>query len=134
VFTENALTITDVISSEEDLNSDHIYGWEPGTSARRRKESAIRQEAAEREAAELLRKQNEWDAAHPEEAAARKAKEKAEYEARTKEWWAKQGKRRERKMTPEEERRQMGSFRQGYNKGAEISLDKQIDEDKRRLT
>src|SRR4249920_428369 len=74
VFTENALVLADVISTEEDLNYDHAYGYEPGTMARRRKERELREEAAQREADALLKKQEEWDAAHPEEAAARKAR------------------------------------------------------------
>lgn len=133
VFTENALVLTDVISNEEDLNNDHIYGWEAGTSARKRKEGLVRQEAAERAAAELLRQQEEWDAAHPAEAAARAAKDQAENEARMKDYWKKAGKQRTRKMTPEEERRNMGSFQQGYREGGNVSLDRQINEDKRRL-
>lgn len=135
IFTENALVISDVISTEEDLNTDHIWGYPPGTSARNRKEREARREVAEREAEELLRKQAEWDAANPEEAAARKAKEEAEEERKNKEYWEKYKakKRHTRRQTPEEERRSMRSFRSGYNKGDEISLDQQLDQDKRRL-
>lgn len=132
VFTENALVLADVISTEEDLNTDHVYGWPPGTAARKRKEREAKAEQADREAAELLKQQEEYDAAHPEEAARRKAKEKAESDAR---WKAYANKTyRSRKATPEEERRRMASFGQGYDKGGEISLDKQVGEDKRRLT
>ena len=126
VFTENALTILDVGNTEEDLNNDHIYGYAPGTSARQRAEREARMEAADREAAETLRKQAEWDEAHPEEAAARKAKEKAEYERRSKEWWEKEKNRRPRKLTAEEERRRLGSYRVGYDKGDSISLNQQV--------
>lgn len=134
VYTENALVLSDVISTEEDLNDDHLWGWPPGTSARKRKERDARNEELEREAAELLRQQQEYDEAHPEEAAARKAKERADYDARMKAYWAKHDKKaRPRRMTPEEERRGMRSFDLGYDKGGEISLDKQLAEDKRRL-
>ena len=34
----NALVLSDVYSSEEDFNNDYMNGWEPGTTARRRKE------------------------------------------------------------------------------------------------
>ena len=126
IFTENAIVLSDVISNEEDLNTDHVNGWPAGTSARKRKERDIRMEKADREAAELLRQQEEWDAAHPVEAAARKAKEAAERKARSDEFWAKQEKRRPRKQTPEQERRGMREFSAGYRKGDEISLDKQV--------
>src|SRR4051812_3317755 len=36
VFTENALVLSDVISTEDDLNNDHIMGWAMGTSAQNR--------------------------------------------------------------------------------------------------
>jgi len=133
VYTKNALTLSDVISTEEDLNNDHIFGWEPGRSARERKAREERQRILDNEAAELLRQQQEYDLAHPEEAAKRKAKEKAEEEERWLRYKAKNGKARTRKPTPEEERRQMGSYYEGYDKGADISLDKQVDVDKRRL-
>jgi hypothetical protein len=133
IFTENALVLADVISSEEDLNNDHLYGWPPGTSARNRKEREAKAAMAEAEAAAMLKRQEEWDEAHPAEAAARKAREKAAYDERMKKYWDKREKARPRKPTPEEERRQMGAFQHGYDKGGEISLDKQLDEDKRRL-
>jgi len=134
VNTENALTIADVMSTEDDLNVDHMWNWPPGTSARKRKEREAAQEVADREAAEILRKQEEWDAAHPEEAAARKRKEAKEAEAKWQEFIKKSKNQRPRQLTAEELRRGMGSYRDGYDKGGEVSLDKQIDQDKRRLT
>ena len=127
--TENALVLADVISTEEDLNTDFILGRAPGTSAKLRMEREARQEAADREANELLRKQEEWDAAHPEEAAARKAKERKEYDERMKKWSRNS---RPRKPTAEEERRSLGSFRSGYNDGEHVSLDKQVGGNKTR--
>src|SRR5207344_2379156 len=105
VFTENALVLADVISTEEDFNADHAYGYEPGTTARRRKERELREEAAQREADALLAKQAEWDAAHPEEAAKRKERERKEYDQRMKDSFEKMRNARPRKRTPEEERR-----------------------------
>ena len=133
VFTENALVLVDVINTEEDLNNDHINGWPMGTSARKRAEREARQHQADIEAAKMLREQEAYDLAHPEEAAARKAKEKADNDAAWKKWKAKQGKQRTRKATPEEERRRMSSFSHGYDAGGDISLNKQVDEDKRRI-
>jgi hypothetical protein len=134
IFTENALVLADVISTEEDLNNDHINGYPPGTSAKERKEREARQAIAEKEAAKAMAEQEAWDLAHPEDAARRKAKERAEYDARMNKYYEKLKKARPRKPTPEEERRALGSFSEGYEKGDEVSLDRQIDEDKRRLT
>ena len=130
IFTENALVLQDVVNTEEDLNTDHINGWEPGTAAAKRKVREAQQAAAEAELAEEKRKQDEWDAAHPAEAAARKRKEAKESE----EFWAnrKESAYRERKPTAEEKRRQLASFGDGYRKGAEISLNRQIDEQTKR--
>jgi hypothetical protein len=134
IFTENALVLSDVISSEEDLNNDHLHGWPPGTSARKRKEREEKQRILDAEAAEILRKQKEYDEAHPEEAARRKAKEKREEEERWQKYKSKMRNKRNRKPTPEEERRRMSSFAYGHDAGGSISLDKQVGEDKRRLT
>lgn len=127
VFTENAMVIVDVINTEEDLNNDFLNNWEPGTSAAKRVEREARQRAAEIAANEALKAQEEWDAAHPEEAAERRKKERAEYEALMKKWANDAKSKRPRKMTAEEERRQMHSYREGYNKGDSISLNKQVD-------
>jgi hypothetical protein len=134
VFTENAVVLSDVISSEDDLNNDHLWGWPPGTSARKRKEREEKQRILDMEAAEMLRKQNEWDAAHPDEAAARRAKEKREEDERWERYKAKAAKQRSRKPTPEEERSGMSSFHHGYADGDKVSLDRQVGEDRRRLT
>ena len=126
VYTRNALVLADVVSNEEDLNNDFIYGHPPGTSARLRKAREDAREAASREADELLRRQNEWDEAHPAEAEARKAKERKEYDERMNKAYAKMKNKRHRKATPEEERRSLNSFRTGYNDGEHVSLEKQV--------
>jgi hypothetical protein len=135
VFTENALTISDVVNTEEDLNNDHVMGWPMGTSAQNRRDREAAQAIAQAKADEELKRQNAWDEAHPEEAAARKAAEKAKYDEWMAKHYAKQKAKdqRPRKPTPEEERRAMSSFHKGYDAGGDISLDQQIDEDKRRL-
>lgn len=129
INTENALVLQDVISTEEDLNLDFIYKLTPGTSAQRRHESNLRQQAAEKAAEEQLAKQRAWDAANPEEAAKRRAKEQKQWD----EYMAK-NRAKPRAPTAEELRRMMPSFREGYDKGDEVSLNKQVDKDsKRRL-
>lgn len=126
-----ALVLADVIQTEEDLNNDYIYGYEPGTTARRRAEYQARQAAAKAAADELLRKQDEWDKAHPREAALRKAKEAEEYAAKQRRWAAEDEKRsrqpaRTRRLTSREERMQSHEFYAGHDKGGEIGLDQQL--------
>lgn len=130
--TENALVLADVISTEDDLNQDFILGWPPGTTARKRKEREIAQKIADQAADEMLRKQQEWDEAHPIEAAIRKAKVRKEYDERMNKYNDKVRYQRPRRMTAEEERRSLSSFRKGYNDGDQVSLDKQVDRTKTR--
>jgi hypothetical protein len=120
--TENALVLQDVVNSEEDLNYDYIMGYEPGTSARMRVERDARIKAAEAEADEALRKQAEWDEAHPAEAAARRKREEEKRAKEYKDWKPP----RSRKATPEQERARLGSYRDGWEQGADVSLDRQV--------
>lgn len=127
------LVLMDVIESEEDANNDYLWGYEPGTSARRRAEYRARQAKAQAEADAKLAEQRAWDEAHPEEAAARKAAEekarREQYEKWDKEYEARQRRQqaRPRKLTPAEERRRMAEFSEGREKANEIRLDKQVD-------
>lgn len=136
-----ALTILDVISTEADFNNDYLNHWELGTTARNRVEAEARRAAAMREWEEARRKQAEWDALHPEEAAARKAKEAALVEAWLKEQSKKEAARqrrvnktppkpRYRRETAEEQRAGMSSYREGRAKGDTVGIDTQA-EDKR---
>jgi Protein of unknown function (DUF2786) len=126
INTENALVLQDVVNTEEDLNNDYINRWEPGTSARYRKDREVRQAAAERAAMEILRKQDEWDEAHPEEAAKRKARERKMQERLYEEWVRNAKKTRYRKPTPEQERMMLGSYSEGYREGDKVSLNRQV--------
>ncbi len=133
----NSLVLADVISDENDLNNDHLNGWDPGTTARKRKEqeeySAKWWADWQEKQAEAKRVQDEWDAAHPEEAAARKdierkAQEKADRDRQKR--WAKQSSKpynpRYRADTPAEARARTTAFREGSAKGNEIGLDQQV--------
>ncbi|QIG66070.1 unknown function [Ochrobactrum phage vB_OspP_OH] len=130
IVTGNELTILDVISSEADFNNDYLNGWEMGTTARNRVEREARQKAWEEE---YWAKEN---AKSPEQ----KAREKAELDAWYEEYQKKQARKearrkntqpRERKMTAEEERASLGSFREGYSDGANINIDQQVDKENR---
>ena len=133
VYTENALVIADVISTEEDLNSDYVFGYAPGTSARNRKERERQQKVAEEEVAKTLAEHDKWEKEHPEEAAKLRAKEEAQRKASSDAYWAKVDKRKPRKMTPEEERRSLDSYTTGYNEGSNVSFDKQVNQQTTRM-
>ena len=128
-----ALTIVDVISTENDLNNDYLNNWDPGTTAANRAKREAERAAWEREYAERLHKQREWDEAHPEEAAERRRKEQEKLE----EWAKKEERRRKRrnrtppkprykKPTAEEERMGLGSYHEGRARGDTVSIDQQV--------
>ena len=131
IDTENALVLSDVVNTEEDLNNDYINGWEPGTSAKNRKEREARQAVAEENARRIIAEQEAWDLAHPEQARARKEREAAQQAEQDRKWRERMDRQssRPRKETAEEKRRRLPSFGQGYRDGADVSLDKQIKHD-----
>lgn len=122
-----ALTIVDVISTEEDFNNDYLNGWEMGTTARNRHEAELRHKAAT--AAYHARRAAMTQAEKDEEA--RKAAEwLAQYTEKERKRQARVNKTppkpRYRKATPEEERRNLGSFWEGRRDGAQVGLDQQV--------
>lgn len=126
--TENALTVIDVASSENDLNHDFLNSWEPGTTAQRRKvreaeserymEEARARQRAREEADALLRETNpdEWQRLRDEEAKQQeKWRKREERNAKRRKGYAYTGP----KVRHE-------SYHAGYDKGGEISLDQQV--------
>lgn len=135
-----ALTILDVISTEEDFNWDYLNGLELGTTARNKAKSKAEHEAYMAAWREKKRKQDEWDAAHPEEARKRKLAEEEALRKQTEKWAKEDAKRqaranrtppRQRRKTAEEERRDMGSYWRGYNDGANVGIDRQASNERR---
>lgn len=125
----NALTILEVVQSEEDFNNDYLRGWEPGTSARMRHQEKLRREKAQREADEALAARDAAEAADPSLKEARLAKEAAARAADAAYWAKFSGKGRayrERAETAREKRQRLSSYRTGYDKGADIGLDRQV--------
>lgn len=129
-----SLILADVIQTEQDLNDDYLYGYEPGTTARHRAENAAHRARALAEAARLLVERDAAEAANPALKEARLKREAIEAAIRAKadaEWERKWNRRshntRERQETPREARRRMGSYQTGYSDGADIGLDKQVD-------
>ena len=132
--TSTALTIVQHAQNEEELNQDHLYGLEPGTTTARRL-------AREARHAALKAEREEWVKNNPEEAAARDRQRQEDLDR----WYKEQLKRearnakrrkgtgyRTRQATPEEERAQMREFHQGRTRADDIGLDQQIDKEDRK--
>lgn len=139
----NALVLADVIATEEDLNNDYLYGYEPGTHARRRKENEIRRAEYRAQYEEKERQDAQWRLENP-EAAAKRDEEAAAQRARWEKEYARKERARERarersgyydrqyyKTNKDEERRSSPGFRAGYRKGDEVSLNEQVDREQR---
>lgn len=137
------LILQSVIHDEHDLNNDYLNDWEPGTSAQNRRDREARKVAAEAAFQEAVRKQEEYDLAHPEEAAERKRKEEEdsiEFWERIRKDGEKAEKRRAknppkeryRAMTAAEHRATMSTYHTGRRKANDIGLDSQIDHDETR--
>jgi hypothetical protein len=133
--TGNALTILDVISSEEDFNNDYLNHWEMGTTARNR----VEREA--REAARMAKYRTEQAAKTPEQLAAEAEATRLWWEEETKRWGKEQKRRnktppkeRPRKQTAEEKRRSVYGYWDGVEKGSVVGIDTQVKgQDARRI-
>lgn len=144
-----AVTIVDVMGNEADLNNDYLRGWEPGTTAAKRREQELYDlQMRERFRAAQL-KQQELDEANDvancwplgttahkraEAKAAENAKWYADYLARA----SKRQRRRkepaaprERAETEAQKRSRLAGFYEGQIKGEDIGLDDQIDRENR---
>lgn len=128
IVTGNALTIVDVISSEEDFNNDYLQGWDMGTTARNRHEADLRYKKwkADNEAREAA-KTPEQKAREAEERKRQMAKWAAEDAKRAKRRNKTPPKPRYRRPTAEEERMGLGSYYEGRAKGNEVGIDQQVD-------
>ena len=128
------LTLVEIISTEADFNNDYLNGWKLGTTARNKHESEIRWKAYQAEQERKQKAYEEWAKANPEEAAKLEAKalrEAAEWEARNAK---KKGRAvRPRKMTAEEKRRNLPSYEDGWRKGVEVGIDRQVDKTNKEL-
>jgi hypothetical protein len=148
------LVLADVIQSEDDLNRDYQYGYEPGTSARLRAEQKARE--ANRTARRTMWKTDlakfqetygveDFEAMKLEDA--REAKSEADWKLymagkpsdtfgagmkKQRASRATYGAYRERAKTAAEERAELPSYREGLRKGDTIGLDKQVDQNKKK--
>lgn len=131
------LTIAGLKDQEEAGNYDFIHGagaWDKRKEReaqwsrdwdKRREERARAQAAVEQALAA-------WAAANPKEAAAQAAKERAKERRREKR--SGQGGRRWRfRQTKEEMRRDSDGYHAGYEAGRDVSIDPQVDRDRRRI-
>lgn len=130
--TATAVTIGSVAEAEKIANYDFIHGdgaWarKLAREAEREKrwaEEAEEQAKAEREADALY---TQWAKANPKEAAALEKKELSRQRARDRAAENRVYRPRYARETKEEERRSSGTYRAGYEKGGEVSLEEQVD-------
>jgi hypothetical protein len=144
------IVLADVIHAEEDYNNDYLYGYEPGTHARRRAERNAAQAKATAEYKAQMAEHDRKMAEDPEyakaynERAAKSEASWAEYrrqanakaEARERRRMKNAGKPgyddlgykiQYRQMTAEEHRASLSSFGEGRRDGEKVSLHKQAD-------
>jgi hypothetical protein len=112
------LVLSDVYSTEDDLNRDFRFGYAPGTTARERAAQRAKWEA------EAEARRNAPVAAAPErnETEAQRRKREAKETADNERYWA----RYRRQQAKEAARRDQNAYAMGANAGAQISLDQQI--------
>lgn len=134
------LVLASVIQSEADYNNDYINGYEPGFTARNRAEWEAKVAARQAEHERRMAEDPEYAEAYNKAAEERTANNEA--------WWAEQARKDEarrrrnagrdgydengykyryRNATPEEERANLRTYREGYDKGGSISLHQQVD-------
>lgn len=125
-----ALTIIDVMGTEQDLNKDYLAGYEPGTHARLRREYEERARARE----EANRK---WREENPEQAAALDRQQEEDIRAWQEEYARKlkrrknESKPRARALTDREKRASLSAHTIGYYDSEKVSLNKQVDEEQK---
>lgn len=125
-----ALVLADVIHAEQDANDDVYHGLEPGTHATWRAERDARIAAANAAHAAVMAARNEREAADPALKAKRVAEEAAQKvkdEAENAKYWAKQGKKEYKYREPKV---RSHTYYAGHRDGADISLDKQVEDRK----
>ncbi len=152
------IVLSDVYGSETDLNNDHRYGLEPGTTAQRRRDEEAEAERWRKQQAEIRARRDEMyekliKGGMDEDVAMHMAyngmtEERArEYVAEAEEERKKAAKRAQRQSyrprsggsyrgpsqaeMREQERRNSQAYRDGYKKGDAVSLNQQIDEQKK---
>lgn len=137
--TGHALTILDVISSEEDFNNDYLNHWEMGTTARNRAADAARSVAWQAEYERKMRERDADELLHPWKKEARLKKAAEDMKRWQEEDVKAQAKRnrtppkpqRERAQTAEEKRANSWAFYDGYRKGDTVGIDTQVDKTSR---
>jgi hypothetical protein len=146
------LVLADVIQSEDDLNNDHLRGWEPGTTARLKAEqkaryayAASRKRLWETDKARFMEVYSAEDVEEMEAADERRKKSEADWALYVAGKWSETygkpskprasrstgGRYRYRAETAAEQRAGLASYQEGHRKGNDIGLDKQVDKSQR---
>ncbi len=121
--TRNALVLATLIADEDSLNQDFRWGYEPGTTAQRRRD-------ADAAVASRIAERKQWEIDNPIEFAAeveadRKANE-AYWKNEDRKAKRRKGSYRPRAETAEDKRRNLVEFQEGYDAGEHVSLSQQV--------
>lgn len=133
-----SLTVAKLSETEEQGNYDFLHG--EGAWARKKAEEieyerrwAERRERQAKAQADAEKEHAEWATSHPEEAAAEEKRRLAEDRKEQKKWDRRRPRYRFRE-TKEEQRKGSSAYHSGWDAGKDISIDPQVDEDKRRIS
>jgi hypothetical protein len=120
------LVLSDVYSSEEDLNNDLRYGYAPGTTAAHRAERDARW-AAQRASYEAeLAARHSTNPVAPEAKKQESERERLKREARDRRWYESY----QRRQAREEAKVDRWAYNQGSSTGRDIGLDRQVEKSK----
>lgn len=122
-----ALVLVDVISNEEDLNNDYLNNLEPGTTAKRRHERDIEAKrwGAEQAVKNAMHESRlQLDPEYAEQYRLLQLAEKKADEAWNKKYGGRAG--RAYRETATDRRRNHSAYGEGYERGASVSLDRQV--------
>jgi hypothetical protein len=126
---DRALTILDVEDAERDANLDAIHG--EGYSARRRAERAAAQRRWDEDCKRMAAEEAQFKRDFPEEWAKREA-EKAKRAEQEQKRWERNARRRTGNTRYKSWEPRHSSYYEGYEKGRDVSLDKQVDRTERK--
>lgn len=133
----NALVLSDVYSSEDDLNQDHVWNFEPGTTARNRKlaeakRNAMTAEDLAAQEARWAKQAAEWEAEKVAKLAAETPAQRAKREAKEAREDQRRKEKQEREWAKYSERASHPAYLDGRAAANEIGLDAQVEEEMKR--
>lgn len=131
VNTHNALTIVDVINSEQDLNNDFLYGRPEGWHAQQRAEQEARRRKAQADYDAEVKRLEQWKNDNPEEWAAEQERQIREQAEQRIKWAKEEAKRAKRRkgvtsyLAPKY-KGDHSAYAAGHRAGNDVGLDQQM--------